>query len=95
MYNSFEETLNSSSFDVSPDKCIGFPGPGDSLAMAENPIFQYVGASGYNSEHQAHQIENGFMKFKEEHKKTYKNDKEEQRRKMHYRHNHRCVSLYT
>lgn len=93
MYSKFEETINSSVFDVSQDKCISFPGPGNTLAMAENPLFEYFGASGYNSGHQAHKIDSNFEQFKDKYSKKYGSREEEQHRKIHFRYNHRYYSI--
>ena len=74
------------------DKCIDFPGPGDTtLAMAENPMFEFLGSPGYTAKHQSHKVDTDFHQFKETHKKDYKNEEEEELRKFNFRHNHRLV----
>ena len=90
-YTKFQETVDSSAFEVSEDKCVSFPGPGDSFAMAENPLFEYFGASGYSAGHQAHRLENTFNEFKELYNKKYRSREEEERRKVHFRYNQRCI----
>lgn len=92
MYTMFDSNINSSSFDVTEDKCISFPGPGDTIAMAENPLFEYFGGSGYSTQHQSHKIDSDFSQFKEKHNRNYQDKKEEAQRKVHFHHNHRYSS---
>ena len=94
-YTKFTATVDSSAFDVDTDKCISFPGPGNTLAMAENPMFEYVGAEGYGSEHQSHKVERDFAEFRDKHSREYQDDKEEAFRKFHFQQNHRYVCVYT
>lgn len=88
-YSSFKASIDSSSFDVNPGSCIDFPGPGDTLAMAENPMFEFIGSPGYTAAHQSHTIDKDFNQFKEMHQRFYENEKEEEIRKVNFRHNHR------
>ena len=79
--------------NVSLDTCVSFPGPGVGFPMAENPMFEFIGAKGYGRKHQSHQIDSNFDDFKEKHGRTYEHMREETLRKMNFRHNHRY--LYT
>lgn len=89
-YQTFKPSINDSSvFDVDESSCISFPGPGDTLAMAENPMFEFVGSRAYNAEHQSHKLERDFSEFKQMHKRNYETDKEEEMRKFNFRQNHR------
>lgn len=90
-YDSFKKGVDSSSFDVDADKCINFPGPGDTLAMAENPMFEFLGSPGYTAKHQSLKVDTDFRKFKETHKKDYKTEEEEELRKFNFRYNHRYI----
>jgi hypothetical protein len=90
-YSSFMASIanDSASFDVDADKCISFPGPGNTLPMAENPIFEYIGSPGYSDKHQSHKVDEAFHQFKATHKRNYETEEEEEFRKFNFRHNHR------
>ena len=88
-YTRFETTVDSSSFNVTDGNCISFPGPGNTLAMAENPMFEFVGNPSYDAKHQSHKVDKEFSQFKETHNRQYETEKEEQLRKFNFRHNHR------
>lgn len=89
-YSSFQPSISGgSSFDVDAKSCISFPGPGDTLAMAENPMFEFIGSPGYSASHQSHKVDKDFSQFKETHKRNYETEKEEEVRKFNFRHNHR------
>ncbi len=92
VYSTFNTSIDSSIFNQDFSKCHGFPGPGITMPMAENPAFAFVGADGVHSKHQSHKVDTEFDKFKEAHSRKYENDKEEEQRKFFFRHNHRCVS---
>lgn len=91
MYNTFSASINSSVFNISAENCISFPGPGITFPMAESPIFEYIGAQGYERKHQSHKIDTDFNDFKEKHGRKYENDKDEAQRKFHFRQNHRYL----
>ena len=88
-YSNFVTKVDSNAFQVKYTECISFPGPGNTLAMAENPMFEFVGASGYGPEHQSHKVDSDFKTFKEEHQRNYDNDREEAKRRFHFHQNHR------
>ncbi len=88
-YLKFNDTIDSSSFNVSVDNCIDFPGLGVTLPMAHNPVFQYIGANGYEKKHHAHLVDNDFNNFKSKHGRQYNKAQEEIRRKINFQHNHR------
>lgn len=89
MYKDFKPTANSSIFNVTDNKCVSYPGPGVTLPMAENPMFEFVGASGYDTKQHSHIVDRDFGQFKKKHDRNYEDDKEEVQRKVHFRHNHR------
>lgn len=82
-------TIDTEAFHIESDKCISFPGPGDTLAMAENPMFEFFGAEGYVAHHQSHKVDRDFKEFKEKHTREYEDSVEEIRRKFHFHQNHR------
>ena len=75
--------------------CKGFPGPGVTLPMARNPMFEFVGAHGYKEEHRSHKVDSDFEEFKGQHGREYDNEKEEGKRKTHFKHNHRWADSHT
>ncbi len=90
-YSSFKASADASSFDVNASSCISFPGPGDALAMTENPVFEYIGSPGYSAKHQSHNMDKDFDHFKETHNRKYETEEEEKTRKFNFHHNHRFV----
>lgn len=88
-YDKFSATIDSSKFNVTADNCISFPGPGDALAMAENPLFEFVGASGYDAKHHSHKVDREFQDFREIHDRNYVDEKEETQKRFHFHQNHR------
>ncbi len=70
--------------------CKGFPGPGLTLAMTENPMFEFVGAGEYEEKHRSYKVDSDFEEFKGHHSRQYDDEGEEAKRKTHFRHNHRC-----
>lgn len=89
VYLRFKPSIDDpSGFDY-PDHCIDFPGPGDTLAMAEHPMFEFIGSPDYTAAHQSNKIDKDFSKFKEIHSRLYENEKEEEIRKFNFRHNFR------
>ena len=69
--------------------CKGYPGPGVTLPMAENPMFEFVGARGYGDKHRSFKVDSCFEDFKGQHGRQYETEGEEAKRKTHFRHNHR------
>ena len=82
-------------FVVAEFTCKGFPGPGVTLPMARNPMFEFVGAQGYKEEHRTHKVDSDFEEFKGQHGREYDCEKEEAKRKTHFRHNHRWADPHT
>ena len=91
LYKTFNNSINESCFNRDFSNCKGFPGPGVSLPMAENPVFTFVDAEGVHSKHQSYKVDTEFKNFKEKHGRQYSSDKEEELRKFYFRHNHRYV----
>ena len=83
------------SFSTVEFTCKGFPGPGVTLPMARNPMFEFVGAQGYKEEHHSHKVDSDFEEFKGQHGRDYDCEKEEAKRKTHFRHNHRWADPHT
>ncbi|XP_064398726.1 digestive cysteine proteinase 1-like [Halichondria panicea] len=91
-YSDFETTLDATVFDyASKFTCKGFPGPGVTLPMIENPMFEFVGASGYEEKHRSYKVDSDFEEFKGHHSRKYESEGEEVKRKTHFRHNHRYI----
>ena len=65
------------------------------LPMARNPMFEFVGAQGYKDEHRSHKVDSDFEEFKGQHGRDYDCEKEEAKRKTHFRHNHRWADPHT
>ncbi len=59
--------------------------------MTENPMFEFMGASGYEEKHRSYKVDSDFEEFKGHHSRQYDSEGEEAKRKTHFRHNHRCV----
>ena len=57
--------------------------------MAENPMFEFVGARGYGDKHRSFKVDSCFEDFKGQHGRQYETEGEEAKRKTHFRHNHR------
>jgi C1A family cysteine protease len=79
-------------FKVSnPEKCTGFPGPGDS-PMAESLFFEILGADEpYSRGSQTRHIDTAFDSFRDRYNKKYITDKEEMKRRQNFLHNYRFV----
>ena len=62
---------------------------GVGLPMAENPMFEFFGARGYEDKHRSFKVDSCFEEFKGQHGRQYETEGEEAKRKTHFRHNHR------
>ena len=94
VYETFSKSIDPSVFNVDFSGCISFPGPGDTLPMAENHMFAFFGADGYDAKHLSHKVDTEFENFKEKHERQYSGDKDLEQRRFHFRNNHRSVSQY-
>lgn len=99
VYSSAALHFCQSLFAVIEYQCVGFPGPGVSDPMSENPFFEFVGAPSYTHIDKQKKVETEFKHFSQKHDKQYENDQEVARRKSIFNHNYRyavlaCVSTY-
>ena len=60
--------------------------------MVENPMFEFVGAEGYEEKHRSVKVDSDFEEFKGHHGRVYESEGEESKRKTHFRHNHRYLT---
>lgn len=74
---------------------MGFPGPGNTHPMSENPFFEFVGAAFYSHADQGARATSEFESFSTKHGKEYMNEQEYSQRRVVFKHNFRYVHVCT